>query len=287
MHLDIDRLRTFVAVAESGSFSRAAARVHRVQSAVSWQIKQLEMQVGRALFERTPIGVKLTDSGYLFLRRARELIGLSEFAVAEQQADAPVSHLVIGTSDVFAHSLLPEVLTVCRRHLGEVSIQIVTDYSATIWSMLDAGQIDVALTQDCPGPVMAHDLMTTDLCWVAANAHTHTDDVVHLACFTEGCTDRPRIFRAIERHGLSVKVAYSSASYGAILASISSDHGVVAAVPRVAVEKRMHVLDAHNGMPALERVTVSLAVNQRRNRRSLETVQHLIADYFDRGRIAV
>ena len=64
MHLlDIDQLRTFVAIADTGSFTRAAEIVHKTQSAVSMQMKRLEDRVGKAIFERDGRLSKLTDEG--------------------------------------------------------------------------------------------------------------------------------------------------------------------------------------------------------------------------------
>ena len=80
--LDIDLLRSFVAVAESKHFTRAAERLNRVQSAVSMQVKRLEAVVGAKLFDRTKRSVKLTDAGEQLWSYAQQMLRLQEEALS-------------------------------------------------------------------------------------------------------------------------------------------------------------------------------------------------------------
>ena len=93
MHLlDIDQLRTFVAIADTGSFTRAAEIVHKTQSAVSMQMKRLEDRVGKAIFERDGRLSKLTDEGERLLDYARRIVRLNAECMAsfnEQRAHRP------------------------------------------------------------------------------------------------------------------------------------------------------------------------------------------------------
>ena len=81
--LDLDLLRTFVFIAETGSVSRAAACVHRTQSAVSMQVRRLEEAVGKLLLERGSHGVRLTAAGERMVRHAHKLLRLHDEAIAE------------------------------------------------------------------------------------------------------------------------------------------------------------------------------------------------------------
>ena len=75
--LDVDQLRTFVAIAETGSFTRAGDVVHKTQSAVSMQMKRLEERIGRPVFARDGRGSKLTEDGERLLVYARRIVRLS------------------------------------------------------------------------------------------------------------------------------------------------------------------------------------------------------------------
>ncbi|OYZ75170.1 MAG: LysR family transcriptional regulator, partial [Rhizobiales bacterium 24-66-13] len=88
--LDTDQLRTFVAIAETGSFTRAAEVVHKTQSAVSMQMKRLEERVGRPVFARDGRASRLTDDGQRLLDYARRIVKLNLEAVASF-ADATLS----------------------------------------------------------------------------------------------------------------------------------------------------------------------------------------------------
>src|ERR671910_400609 len=93
--LDIDQLRTFVAISDSGSFTRAADAVHKTQSAVSMQMKRLEERVGRPVFERDGRASKLTDDGERLLDYARRIVRLNSECVASfNEADlAIITHI--------------------------------------------------------------------------------------------------------------------------------------------------------------------------------------------------
>ena len=123
MDLDIDCLRSFIAVSELSSFSKAALRRHRVQSAISWQIKKLEQQLGVSLFKRHSKGVSLTRAGKLFLKRACEIVEINEIAISELSESATEQKVIIGTSDAFLASFVPRLLSSCQKSLPKLSIE--------------------------------------------------------------------------------------------------------------------------------------------------------------------
>src|SRR5215813_11203468 len=108
--LDLEQLRTFVAIAESGSFTRAATAVHKTQSAVSMQMRRLEERIGKPIFVRDGRASKLTEEGERLLGYARRMIRLSEETLAAFD-DAELSGSVrFGMPDDYADRFLPEVL---------------------------------------------------------------------------------------------------------------------------------------------------------------------------------
>ncbi|HBZ98693.1 MAG TPA: LysR family transcriptional regulator, partial [Pseudomonas sp.] len=95
--LESDVLRTFVAIAESGSFTRAAGQIYRSTSAVSMQIKRLEDTLGRPLFVREARQVRLTPAGETLLGYARRLLKLNEEAIAHFLQPALQGRVRFGT----------------------------------------------------------------------------------------------------------------------------------------------------------------------------------------------
>src|SRR6201988_2976287 len=100
--LDIDQLRTFVVIAETGSFTRGAEVVHKTQSAVSMQMKRLEERLGRPVFERDGRASKLTEDGERLLDYARRIIKLNVEALAAFSATALSGRVRLGGSDDYA-----------------------------------------------------------------------------------------------------------------------------------------------------------------------------------------
>src|SRR3712207_8236418 len=111
MHLlDIDQLRTFVAIADTGSFTRAAEIVHKTQSAVSMQMKRLEERIGKAIFERDGRLSKLTDEGERLLDYARRIVRLNAECIASFADNELGGRVRLGLPDDYADRYLPEIL---------------------------------------------------------------------------------------------------------------------------------------------------------------------------------
>jgi DNA-binding transcriptional LysR family regulator len=111
LNLDTDLLRTFVAIADSGSFTRAGELVHRTQSAVSMQVKRLEEALGKPVFQRQGRTVALTAEGEALLGYARRILKLHEEAVATLTRPDLVGTVRIGIPDDYVMRFLPGILT--------------------------------------------------------------------------------------------------------------------------------------------------------------------------------
>ena len=103
-------LRTFVAIADTGSFTRAADVVHKTQSAVSMQMKRLEERLGRSIFERDGRLSKLTDEGERLLDYARRIVRLNTECMASFNDNELVGRVRLGLPDDYADRYLPEIL---------------------------------------------------------------------------------------------------------------------------------------------------------------------------------
>ncbi|HCA11269.1 MAG TPA: LysR family transcriptional regulator, partial [Marinobacter adhaerens] len=127
--LDNDVLRSFVAIAESGTFTSAAKVVHRTPSALSMQIKQLEKNLGKTLFIREPRHVTLTAEGEVLLDYSRRLLRLNEEAVQHFLSPTLEGKVGIGTSDDVGTRILPEVLAEFARSYPAVLVDVVVGSS--------------------------------------------------------------------------------------------------------------------------------------------------------------
>ena len=108
--IDVDQLRTFIAIVETGSFTKAADVVHKTQSAVSMQMKRLEELLGRPLFARDGRASRFTPDGERLVEYARRLVALNDEAVSAFKRPELTGTVRFGTPDDYADRFLPEIL---------------------------------------------------------------------------------------------------------------------------------------------------------------------------------
>lgn len=149
--MEIHQLRYFVAVAEEGSFSRAAAREHVAQPSLSQQIQKLEAEIGQRLFDRLPRSVVSTEAGNCLLEYARKI--LVEIADARRCVD-DLKHdvggrLAVGALPTIAPYILPAVITEFQSRYPNVALEIFEDTTESLALRLEDGTLDVALASTC------------------------------------------------------------------------------------------------------------------------------------------
>ena len=144
-------MRYFIAVADEGSFSRAAAKVRVAQPSLSQQIRKLEAEVGQPLFDRLPRSVVLTEAGRCFIDYARQIlasIGDARRCVDELKGEV-AGALAVGAISTIAPYVLPELVVTFQKHYPQVTLEIVEDVTAGITRRIEAGELDVALASTC------------------------------------------------------------------------------------------------------------------------------------------
>ena len=143
--LDIDQLRTFIAIAETGSFTRAADVVHKTQSAVSMQMKRLEERLGKPIFERDGRASRLTDDGERLLDYARRIVKLNVEAFTSVAGAGLTGSARLGVPDDYADRYLPEIMARFARSHPGVELTIVCEPTVSLVDRIDNGDIDLAI----------------------------------------------------------------------------------------------------------------------------------------------
>src|SRR6266853_7032982 len=149
--MEIHQLRYFVAVADEGSFSRAAAKVRVAQPSLSQQIRKLETEIGQRLFDRLSRSVVLTEAGRCFIEYARQIlasIGDARRCVDELN-DTVTGKLAVGAIPTIAPYVLPELVKKFHKDYPEVTLELVEDVTDGITRRVEAGELDVALASSC------------------------------------------------------------------------------------------------------------------------------------------
>ncbi len=149
--MEIHQLRYFVAVADEGNFSRAAAKVRVAQPSLSQQIRKLEAEIGQPLFDRLSRSVVLTEAGRCFIEYARQIlasIGDARRCVDELK-DAVTGKLAVGAIPTIAPYVLPELVKKFHKDYPEVTLELVEDVTDGITRRVETGELDVALASTC------------------------------------------------------------------------------------------------------------------------------------------
>jgi DNA-binding transcriptional LysR family regulator len=151
--VELRHLRYFVAVGEEEHFGRAAERLHVVQPALTRQVRQLEEEIGCALFERLKRGVRLTEAGRSFLEEARRLLSDLGHGVDRTRlvAQGKVGRLRVGFADTATYSgELPSILRDFRASWPDVRLELFPSSSVAAGEQLRAQEVDVAFVYILP-----------------------------------------------------------------------------------------------------------------------------------------
>lgn len=243
--LQIDWLRTFLAVVDTGSMTAAARQVARSQSAVSMQLKKLEDSLGRPLFKREPRQLTLTPAGYDLLGHARKLLEAHSTMVDAMHGGAVSGRVTLGVPDDYALTYLMLALRSFMTRFGEVEVTLVCEDSASLWAKVDRGQVDLALvTRD--GPSRGELLFREALVWGGAEQH-ETWKRNPLPIAVHGLSEhlRTAILAAISGLGREYRVVYNSPNVSGQLTAMESGLAV-AVVTRCSLPAHLKVLGTPN-----------------------------------------
>lgn len=257
--MDLSSLEIFRCVAEEQSVTRAAARLHRVQSNVTTRIRQLEEDLGAALFLRDGKRMALTDQGREFLVYAQQLLALAAEARQSLHPDSASGSLRLGSMEATAASRLPAPLAVFHRAYPDVELQVSTGHSQKLLDEVLNRQLDCALIahpdilQAEPGfeaklerGLCAEPVFREELLLVLPGDHPPVNkpqdvQIRTLAGFARGCTYRLLAERWLKGAPLAVQEV---GSYHGILACVNAG-SCIGVLPR-------SVLELQRQTPALQ-----------------------------------
>lgn len=249
--LESDLLRTFVAIADSGSFSRAAGVVGRSQSAISMQIKRLEEVAGATLFMRGARGIRLTPPGESLLIKARAIVALLDQAADELRADPLEGTVRIGIPEEYGATILPAVLARFAETHPAVQVTVRCEPSPACEAALARGELDLALlvidSGGGEGQLLAHDPTV----WVTSARHAaHEQDPVPVAMFEPDCWWRDWALKALNDRGRRYRIAYTSRSIAGLQAAVTSGLAI-AVLAQSTMPAGSRMLTAEEGFTAL------------------------------------
>jgi len=258
--LDVDQLRTFIAIAETGSFTRAADIVHKTQSAVSMQMKRLEERLDRSIFARDGRASKLTEDGERLLDYARRIVKLNVETIAAF-SDELTGRVRLGVPDDYADRYLPEIMARFSHSYPAVELSVICEPSVDLLERIDANEIDLAIVTNCESKRASETFRSERLLWVTSNRHsTHLEERMPLALGRPSCTWRRIAIDRLESIGRPFRVLYSSSNAGAVAAAVLAGLAV-SVLPESGLRPGMRVLSASDGFPDLPSCRIGLVRN--------------------------
>ncbi|MFD0141185.1 MULTISPECIES: LysR substrate-binding domain-containing protein [unclassified Streptomyces] len=263
---DPAQLRTFLAVAQTLSFTQAARRLGVRQSTVSQHVRRLEDATGRPLFTRDTHSVELTEDGEAMLGFARTILQAHERAAAYFTGTRLRGRLRFGASEDFVVTRLPEILESFRREHPEVDLELTVELSGTLNARLEAGRLDLILakrrTEESAGELVWQD----SLIWIGApRLRLDPDRPVPLIVFPPPGITRARALEALEGQGRAWRIACTSSSLSANIAAARAGLGVMAHT-RGLVPPGLSQLPARAGLPDLGDVDFVLRKGRQRGK---------------------
>lgn len=263
--LDLDLLRSFVVIAEERSFTRAAERVGRTQSAVSLQMQRLEAALGQTVLLRGKGGaVDLNQQGQFLLGRARELLGLND-EILKSLRVAPVHGTVrLGIADEVSPRYLPRILERFAQTAPSVEVQVTCGLSCTIGVQLKNGEFDLVIMESGLEPRQwpAVEIWRCPRSWITSELHRqHLRDPLPLSLSPADCPWRPPwvaecltralAIRALEQSGRNYRVVSTSLTTAGQLAAVLAGLAVIASMATSGLPEGLRPVRVGEGLPEL------------------------------------
>lgn len=262
MDFDPTLLRTFVAVADTGSFTRAAQRQHLTQSAVSHQIRRLEEQVGRRLLSRTTRSLTVTEDGEELLRHAQRIL-LSFDTLARRFRPSPLSGTVrFGAPENFMGDRLPRLLLRFARDFPAVRLDASISANLDLPALIRTGDLDVAVVISLSAPddpaAGGRLLRRTRLVWVVAETFEPPRNApLPFAFYPPPCVHRQVGVRALDNAGIDSHIVFTSHSQEGIHAAVLAGLAI-SAIAFDDLKAGMKIIDGDYGLPPLPDIDFAL-----------------------------
>lgn len=227
LNLDIELLRTFVSVADTGNFTVAGSALGASQSAMSVRIRKLEERLGATLLFRSPRSVRLTSYGARFLEEARGLLELHDQVAANVLEQNHKPGLSLGVSDHVAGGGLTDVLLVLGEQLPHHQLHVKVGLSDELYQGYVQQQLDAVIIRHDDANLPARTVFFEDLVWVASKQFVWKQTAPFpLIALNSGCAVRKLATNVLESQGTEWESVFSGTGVQAVQAAASAGFGI-------------------------------------------------------------
>ncbi|WP_439861764.1 LysR family transcriptional regulator [Pseudomonas sp. MBLB4136] len=276
--IDSELLRTFVAIADHGGFTRAAEMVNRTQSAVSMQMKRLEEDVlQRPLFQRDGRQVSLTAEGQVLLGYARRILKLHGEVMTTLREPHMVGAVRIGTPDDYLMRFMPGILSRFAQAYPLVQVELHCEPSS---GLLQRQDLDLTIVTREPGNEIGQLLRQERIVWAEAQGFSpHEQEPLPLAMFNSQCFCRSWACNALDAIEREYRIAYTSPSLSAIMAVVSAGLAVTAQLQSL-ITPDQRIIGEAEGLPAMPSASIVLLRSPHTQSPVTETLAEHIVEGF-------
>ncbi len=281
MNLDLDLLRTFVAVADLNTFAAAAAAVCRTQSAVSQQMQRLEQLVGKELFARHGRNKLLTEHGIQLLGYARKILRFNDEACMSLMFSNLQGVLTLGASDESADTILPFLLNRISSVYPKLALDVSVKRNAFMVEMLKENEVDLVVTTHRPGQFDSLTLRTSPTHWYRAAEYVlQKGEPIPLVLLDDPSPFRDMVLAALNEAGIPWRLAYVASTLPAVRAAVKAGLGVTAR-PVEMMSPDLRVLGQSKGLPSLPDTEYLLCHNAASNNELAKVVFEAMENYHN------
>lgn len=277
IHLDIDMLRCFMAVAHAASFTKAGQKIGLTQSGVSIKIKRLEERIDAVVFDRTSKTLSLTLEGELLMGYARRILSYHDEAVHRLCSSNASGSLRVGLAEYFLPGLLPTVLNRFRQHYPEIHLEVQTGFGMNLMPLYKRGDLDLIVVGQDSHPGASRVVVREALVWVVGREYDPPESgVIPLALLPAPCGFRREALLALEKTGREWEVSFTGTSVFSVLSAVQAGMGVTV-LPMGVLNSTVRQLPLEYGFPDLPMHTLSLFTNDEQSFPAKE----LFVDYLE------
>ena len=268
MSLDTVTLQCFLAVADTGSFTKAADRVGRTQSAISQQIAKLEHLTGKSLFNRGK-ELSLTTDGDIFLGYARQMYLLHREALDRFKEPELQGEIRFGLPEDFATVVLPDVLVDFSRLHPRIILNVECDLTINILDGFKAGNFDLILIKMAPPKTFLEQstVWKEPVKWIGKPEllpALNENAVVPLVLSPRPCVYREYAINALDRAGIKWRLVYTSPSYAGKMAAVKAGLGITI-IQETLIPEYLKPLE-NKILPSIADIPISLLKKQNDNK---------------------
>ncbi|ACM35361.1 MULTISPECIES: LysR family transcriptional regulator [Rhizobium/Agrobacterium group] len=261
-NLDSDALASFVAVAETGSFTAAAERLGRTQAAVSMAIGKWEERLDLRLFDRGHRRVTLTPIGERLLGYARRIRAIEDEALATLLEGRNESRVRLGMPDDYLTLFGTALMQRFAPQHPKVNLDLQYDFSHHLEGMVESRELDIAIITQSPAEPKGELIRLERQVWCAApNRYPEHSSTIQLALFPDGCRSRPQVLAALDRADRRWRIVYSSSDIAGIQLAVHSGD-LLTVLPETAVPANWRKLGMDDGLPELPILRLAMVLPQ-------------------------